>query len=395
MGVNNFKEKKWSGYIFVACVSIAFYVLLSNIGDVWKAVKGFFDNFTPLFLGCVLAYLVNPLAKVYDGKVFKRFIRKEKSRWSISVVLAMLTVILLLAFLLGTLIPQLVDSIRTFANNFDGYLAALKAFAEKQQISKLVDMNKVMSSSETLLSDAKDYIVDNIGNIVNASADAGKSLVSWVLGIILSIYLLLSKEAIIVGIKRLLKAIFSKKNNAGVIKFFERCDAILNRYIVFSLIDGMIIGVVNAIFMAVTRMQYTGLVSVVVALTNLIPTFGPIIGAVIGGFVLLLVNPIHALAFLVFTLILQVLDGYIIKPKLFGDSLGISSLLILAAVIIGGNMFGVVGILLAIPFAAILDFVYKDYILVILEARRAMKDCESDDDNIHDKISEKSRTHKK
>ena len=121
-------------------------------------------------------------------------------------------------------------------------------------------------------------------------------------------------------------------------------------------------------------MQYVGLVSVVVAVTNLIPTFGPIIGAVIGGFVLLLVNPIHALAFLVFTFILQALDGYVIKPKLFGDSLGISSLLILLAVIVGGNMFGVVGILLAIPFAAILDFMYKDYLLVSLEKRRRKLD---------------------
>lgn len=378
MEINNFKGKRWAGYILVACVSITFYVVLSNIGIVWKAVKGFFDNFTPLFLGCVLAYLVNPLAKLYKRRVFNSF-KKDKTGWSISVILAMLSVILLLGFLLGTLIPQLVDSIKTFAGNFDGYLAALETFADKQQISKLVDMDKVWKSSENLLGNAKDYLVNNIGNIVNASADAGKSLVSWVLGLILSIYLLLSKDSVISGIKRLFAAIFSERKYKSVLTFFGRCDAILNRYIVYSLIDGMIIGVVNAIFMTILRMQYAGLVSVVVAITNLIPTFGPIIGAVIGGFVLLLVNPIHALAFLIFTLILQMLDGYVIKPKLFGDSLGISSLLILTAVIVGGNMFGVVGILLAIPCAAILDFLYKDYLLVILEARKAKKDNDIED----------------
>lgn len=387
MGINDFKGKKWSGYILVACVAITFYVVISNLGDVWGNVKSFFDNFTPLFLGCVLAYLINPLAKFYARTIFSK-IPKDKLKWAVSVIVAMLTVILFMGFLLGTLIPQLIDSIKTLVGNFDGYVAALQTFAEKLQISKYVNMDKVWALSENMLENAKDYIVDNIGNILDASADAGKSIVSWVLGLILSIYLLLAKESVITGIKRFIKALFAKKNYDGVITFFSRCDAILARYIVYSLIDGLIIGVVNAIFMAIVGMQYVGLVSVVVAVTNLIPTFGPIIGAVIGGFVLLLVNPLHALAFLIFTLILQICDGYILKPKLFGDSLGISSLLILAAVIVGGNMFGVVGILLAIPFAAILDFVYKDYVLMTLEIRRQKKDKEEKDNNKIKEINE-------
>lgn len=383
MGINDFKGKRWSGYILVACVSITFYLIMSNLGLVWGAVKGFFDNFTPFILGCVIAYLVNPLAKLYEKTIFSK-VQKDKVKWTVSVILAMLTVILFLGFLLGTLVPQLIDSIRTFAGNFDGYVAALEAFAEKLQISKYVDMEKVWASSENLLETAKDYIVDNIGNILNASADAGKSIVSWVLGFILSIYLLLAKASVKNGMKRLLRALFTKKKYDGVLTFFTRCDAILARYIVYSLIDGLIIGIVNAVFMGVVGMQYVGLVSVVVAVTNLIPTFGPIIGAAIGGFVLLLVNPLHALAFLIFTLVLQICDGYIIKPKLFGDSLGISSLLILVAVVVGGNMFGVVGILLAIPFAAILDFIYKDYVLASLEARRAVKDENVDTEAIAD-----------
>jgi len=112
----------------------------------------------------------------------------------------------------------------------------------------------------------------------------------------------------------------------------------------------------------------------VIAVTNLIPTFGPIIGGLIGSFILLLVNPWHALAFIIFALVLQTVDGYVIKPKLFGNSLGVSGLLILATIIIGGNIFGMVGILLAIPCAAILDFLYKDYLLVALEENRKKKD---------------------
>ena len=155
-----------------------------------------------------------------------------------------------------------------------------------------------------------------------------------------------------------------------------RCNNILVRYIVFSLLDGAIVGGANAVFMAICGMQYVGLVSVVCGVTNLIPSFGPVIGAVIGGFILLLVNPWHALLFLGFTAVLQTLDGYVIKPKLFGDSLGVSGLLILISIVLFGNIFGVVGILLAIPLAAIIDFTYEEGILPLLEMRRAKLDAE-------------------
>ena len=122
--------------------------------------------------------------------------------------------------------------------------------------------------------------------------------------------------------------------------------------------------------MLVVGMPYVGLVSFVVAITNLIPTFGPIVGGVIGAFALVLVKPWYALAFLVFTLVLQTLDGYVLKPRLFGSSLGVSGLWILIGVIVGGRIFGVIGILLAIPGVAILDFIYRDYLLPWLEKRR-------------------------
>ena len=130
--------------------------------------------------------------------------------------------------------------------------------------------------------------------------------------------------------------------------------------------------------MAITQMQYVGLIAFVCGITNLSPSFGPVIGAVIGGFILLLVNPWHALMFLIFTGILQTLDGYVIKPKLFGDSLGVSGLLILISIVLFGNIFGIVGILLAIPLAAIFDFVYEEGILPLLEARRKRLDAEEE-----------------
>ena len=125
--------------------------------------------------------------------------------------------------------------------------------------------------------------------------------------------------------------------------------------------------------MLIAGMPYAVLISVIVGITNLAPTFGPIVGAIIGGFILVLVKPWYGLAFIIFTVIIQTIDGYILKPKLFGESLGVSPLMILISIILGGRLFGVGGILLAIPFAAIIDFVYRDYCLKKLEEKRSKR----------------------
>ena len=186
---------------------------------------------------------------------------------------------------------------------------------------------------------------------------------------ILSVYLLLSKRRLTGGAKTLLQALFPSERYNTVSAFFSRCNRILARYITFTLLDALIIGMANFLMMLCFGMQYAGLISLVVAVTNIAPTFGPIIGGAIGEFILLLVKPLDALIFLIFTVVLQFLDAYFIKPKLFGDSLGVSGLLILVAVIVGSSMFGVVGILLAIPLAAILQFLFVEELLPLIRKR--------------------------
>ena len=127
--------------------------------------------------------------------------------------------------------------------------------------------------------------------------------------------------------------------------------------------DALIIGSANAIFMAICKMPYIGLISVVVGVTNLIPNLGPAIGAVVGAFILLLAGPRYTVLFLVFCLILQSVDAYILKPRLFSSALGVSGVSILISTIVLGNMFGIVGVLLSIPVAAILNFVYHEYFM--------------------------------
>ena len=182
--------------------------------------------------------------------------------------------------------------------------------------------------------------------------------------------MLLDKNRLMRGIWRLVRVSFRKETSETIMDFVLRCDTIMISYLSQSIMDALIIGASNAAFMLICRMQYVGLISVAVAATNLIPNFGPIIGIAVGAFVLLLVNPFHALIFVIFSLVLQFVDGYILKPKLFANSLGVSGLLILIASIVLGDMFGIVGMLLAVPLAAIISFLYLDYFLPSREEHR-------------------------
>ena len=143
-----------------------------------------------------------------------------------------------------------------------------------------------------------------------------------------------------------------------------------------DLIDALIIGVVEYIFMLAVGMPYALVISVVVAVANLVPTFGPIVGAVTGVVILLLANPIYALWFLIFTVILQTIDGYILKPKMFGEVLNVPGILIMIAIVVFGRILGVVGIFLAIPFSAIIVYLLNEYAFPRLEARKKLKDSQ-------------------
>ena len=208
---------------------------------------------------------------------------------------------------------------------------------------------------------------------MTTSSSIGQGLFDAVIALILAIYFLLDKRRITDGVNKFFALLMKDESYHKWGDFLNRCNDILIRYIGVDVVDGIVVGIVNFLFMIIMGMPYAALISVIVGVTNLAPTFGPIVGAAIGGFILVLINPWQALWFLIFTIILQTIDGYVLKPRLFGESLGVSALMILISIIIGGRLFGVIGILFAIPFAAIIDFVWKDYVIKKLEERKAKR----------------------
>lgn len=363
------ERSKWWFYVTVACAAILFYVLITHITPIYKWIAGFIGNFTPIIIGCVLAYIMNPLSRFLQKTLFKKIKNQTLGR-ALSVILSLIVFLSIMGFLIFIVIPQLFTSVTNLAGNLDFYIGRVRAIADQWNIAKYIDFDRLNDLSEDILHQAMNYITDNIESIANTTVNVGRTLVNWVLGFIISIYLLMAKDRIKAGFKSFLQMGVPASKYPGVAAFLKKGDAILVRYIVYSLIDALIIGVVNAVFMMIMGMSYNGLVSMAVALTNLVPTFGPVVGALIGAVILVLVKPVHALIFLIFTLVLQTIDGYVLKPKLFGNSLGISSLLVLISIIIGGNMFGIIGILVAIPAAAILDLLYREYAKPWIEKKK-------------------------
>ena len=362
------KDKPWYPLATAICIGVVLYIILSNFTGISNGVKTFFGYFSTVILGGVLAYIINPLVRFF-AKLFKG-IKDENKIKILSIVCAYLVVVAFLIFAVAILIPQLISSIETFADNIDSYVTLLDRMLNELGISSVIDISGFISSTENIIiTTISEFITNNSDKIINGVTSTGKSVFSWLIAFIISIYVIIEKDNLKVGFKRLLKAIFGEKKNKEVNVFLSKCDTICNRYVVYNLIDALIVGFANALFMSICGMDYTGLISFVVAITNLVPTFGPMVGLVIGGFILLMVNPMHALIFVIFTLLLQTIDGYVLKPKLFGGSLGASGLWVLVGIIVGGNMFGVVGILVAVPCVAIIILIYESYLLPKLENR--------------------------
>ena len=356
-------------------IAVVLYIFLSNFSAVGSAISAFIGYFEAVIIGAVIAYLINPVAKFFDRTIFKK-VGKEGLRWILAVVLAIITTVFFLVLLIGIMMPQLIGSILSFASNIDKYAASLLDIVKGLPLKEYgitVKLDSLPSIYENIMKSISGFLIENRFNIIHVASGTGKGIFTWFLAIVMSIYFLTSKKAVKAWWIRLLRAVCVPSKADGIIDYLVKCDNIMVHYVIYSILEGILIGVITGIFMLIMGMPYAGLVAVVVGVTNMIPTFGPIIGEVAAFFVMVMVNPIHAVILFAFIWTLQLFDGYVLKPKLFGGSLGVSGVFILIMSIVGANMFGFFGMLLAIPAAAVLDMTYREYLLPGLERRMKKK----------------------
>lgn len=383
MNFKNFKKKDWYSYTIAICIGVVLFVILSNLSTILDKLGMFFYLLSPLTIGIVIAYVLDPLIGFFEYKLFAK-IDKKRDLHAPAVVISLLIVVVSIYLILHSLIPQLIESVLTMAGNINTYTGQVKNMLEKMNNRKGVniDVAKVTKKFNTIMNDVFEDIPKYAATAADISASIGGTLLNWLLGFILAIYFQFDKKRIVSGIQKFTGLLLGETKYRHLADFLDRCNDIMVRYITCEIIEGIIIGGINAVFMAIMKMPCIALISVLVGITNMIPSFGPIIGCAICSFILLLVAPKTVIAFVIFTFILQFFDGYILKPKMYGNSLGVPSMLILTFIILGGKFFGITGIILSIPAAAIICILYNELVIPYMVIWRMQKDKKFEEDKM-------------
>ena len=341
---------------FKAGVSIfALYLAIHYWQSAADLVSTLLGASLPLIIGGVVAYLVNILMSNYERRWSGN--KAQKLRRPMCMLLAFLTLIAIVALVFGLIIPQLADCIRLIIAELPGFMVDVIDLAEQwnlfsPEVLSSLDAIDWKAQIGKLVGFVTSGLGDVVGVVVSAVSSAFSFLVTALLSLIFSIYLLSGKEELASEADRLAKRYLSGGIYGKLCYVLHVLDDCFHSYIVGQCIEAVILGSLCALGMAILRLPYALMVGALVAFTALIPVAGAYIGAGVGAFMILTVDPFKAVIFLVFIVILQQLEGNLIYPKVVGSSMGLPGIWVLAAVTIGGGLAGVGGMLLGVPLAA-------------------------------------------
>lgn len=315
----------------------------------------------PLLIGCVIAYLLNILMSFYEGHYFSGKTSKivVKSRRIVCMLAAILTLLGIVTLVIRLVIPELVACVQLLASEVP---AVLERLERNQSIVEILPEDfmsslRTFNWQERIMQIAKGItsgVSSMFGAVATAVSSVFSALVTFLLGFIFSIYVLLGKDKLKVQIKRLMTSYINDQWNRKIFYVLEILNDCFHKYIVGQCIEAVILGVLCSLGMMICQFPYATMIGTLVGFTALIPVAGAYIGAGVGAFMILTVSPMQALLFLVFIVVLQQLEGNLIYPKVVGTSIGLPGIWVLAAVTIGGSLFGVLGMLIGVPAAAAL-----------------------------------------
>ena len=367
-------EKPWFAYTFALCVAVILYLLLSNFGIFTDAVKSILKLLAPIIIGIAVAYLINPVSEFFKRTILKKM-KSEQGRHLVAVILCAVCAVLLIALLLVALIPSLVQSISKLINDWPSYMKKIEGLLNKviEIAGKLkisLDLDTIYKMIENAINSVTTLIKENSKTILSTVGSIGTKIGNFFIGVLFGFCFLFAKSTILKFVNTVRKAFEKEERYNRFNEVMTSCHKVFIKYIGCTLVDAAIIGVVTLIVLLILGMPYAPLIAVICALMNIVPTFGPIIGGALGAFFLVLDKPINALIFIIFFSVLQTIDALVIKPKMFSGSLGIPAVWTLILIIFGGKIAGMLGIILAIPFAAIFVIIYEEVFLPRLERRR-------------------------
>lgn len=357
---------------FVCCILFFFSVLrYQGFVNGWHKV---ISAAQPIIIGLVLAYLLNPVMKFFERHLYRLFKdrmktdqKARKMARGIAITCSIIFLIVVIVLLIAAIVPSVINSIMRIVDTLPANVANLVKMMQEGHLgnyevadtigdvlTKLTDYVENWAT-KTLLPQARTYLIQITSGVINMV----KAMFNFVIGIIVAVYVLMIKERLIGQSKKVVYAVFKPKQGNIIVETMHKANDIFGGFIIGKIIDSAIIGVICYVGCSILRIPDTMLVSAIIGVTNIIPLFGPFIGAVPALLLVVIQSPWHALYLLIFIIVLQQVDGNIIGPKILGNSTGLTSFWVMFAILIGGGMFGFLGMLLGVPVFALMYYIVR------------------------------------
>ena len=359
--------KKW---IVLVLVGVLAFWGLNNLELIFDVLGNIYRVFSPFILGFVLAYVLNiPMMKV--EKLLKKAIPdKYEDKYGgairlVSIILSILLLVLIIAFVGFLLIPELIENIESLMNNIPAFIEGVKDWVinlldKYPDVQREIEVMFAESGNVSgIVSSIFTYIINGIVGFVSGFVGG---FVYIFTGIIFAIYMLCQKEYLVDGIKRLVYAFADKRKANKIMDISKLTNKTFSKFISGQCVEAVILGTIMFVVCLLGRFPYALIIGVLTALTALIPIFGAFIACGVGAVLIAITNPLQALIFIAVFVIIQQIEGNVIYPKVVGKSVGLSPLWTLLAITVGGNLFGVVGMIIGLPLASVVYAIGKESI---------------------------------
>lgn len=350
--------------LIIVLIGITFYFALYRFDEVREKIAMLTSVASPFIVGFVIAYLLNTPASFFERNVYAG----NKHRRGLSIVTVYLLAAIFLVVLLNLILPQVWSSAVELVNKMPDYMKGLD-----QLVQELItrfnlegdSINEMLITYQDFMSNLTKTMIDTVSKalpqILNFGVAVGNGVVTALTALIASIYMLSGKGRLVPQLKKLIYASIPTEKASWLLGVCSQANRVFVGFINGKLIDSAIIGVLCFILNLILQIPYNILIAVVIGVTNIIPFFGPIIGAVPCIMILLIVDPWAALRFGILVIALQQFDGNILGPKILGDSTGLSAIWVLVAIVVGGGLFGFPGMILGVPTFAVLYSLVREW----------------------------------
>ena len=375
--------------LLIVCGGILFYYILFHSDRLSALIGAFFSMLTPIITGLIIAYILNPVMRFIELRLLFPLWNKIKPKKdhtyareakTIRFISAFITLIMFIAVIYGlvmSLMPQLIVNVQSILGRIPVYLLNVNDYysnvlVEYPKLETLLKQYSIDMSQlfyDKILPYFEDVISRTSTSLLGSIISIFKSLLNFVIGIIISLYLLIDKERFLAQSKKVLYAFLKRERANNFINNLRYSDKIFGGFITGKVIDSIIIGILCYIGMLILKLPYSTLIAVVVGITNVIPYFGPFIGAIPCGFFILMVDPRKCLIFIIFIFILQQFDGNILGPKILGDSTGLNSFWVIFSITVFSGLFGIWGMFIGVPVFAVVYAAFKTLINKRLEIK--------------------------